>query len=73
LDESRVTVQSFVQQNKLTFPILFDKDLLMRDRYAVRSYPTTFFIDSSGKIAKIAQGEMTESFIEQTVRTILKE
>jgi len=73
LDESRVTVQSFVQQNGLTFPILFDKDLHMRDRYAVRSYPTTFFIDSSGKIAKIAPGEMTEAFIEQTVRTILKE
>lgn len=72
LDESNVTVQSFVQQTNVTFPILLDKELLMRDRYAVRYYPTTFFIDPSGKIVKIAVMEMDDAFIEQTVGPMLK-
>lgn len=71
LDESKVTVQSFVKQNGVTFPILFDKELRMRDRYAVRYYPTTFYVDAGGKIVKIAPIEMTEEFIEQTIRPLL--
>lgn len=73
LDESKVTVQSFVRQYGLTFPVLFDKELRMRDRYAVRSYPTTFFVDSEGKIVKIASVEMDDNFIEQTVQSMLKQ
>ncbi|GAA3405294.1 thiol-disulfide oxidoreductase ResA [Paenibacillus hodogayensis] len=72
LDESNVTVQSFVQQMNITFPVLLDKELRMRDRYAVRYYPTTFFIDPSGKIVKIAVMEMDDDFIEQTIRPMLK-
>ncbi|PYI54977.1 thiol-disulfide oxidoreductase ResA [Paenibacillus flagellatus] len=72
LDESAVTVQSFVRQNEVTFPVLFDKELRMRDRYAVRSYPTTFFVDPDGKIVKIAAIEMDEPFIDATVRSMLK-
>lgn len=71
LDESRVTVQSFVKQTGVTFPILFDQELRMRDRYAVRYYPTTFFIDASGKITKIAVLEMDDAYIEQAVRPLL--
>ncbi|RKN84624.1 thiol-disulfide oxidoreductase ResA [Paenibacillus ginsengarvi] len=73
LDESRVTVQSFVQQTGVTFPVLFDKELRMRDRYAVRYYPTTFFIDPQGKIVKIAVLEMDDAYIEQTIQPLLKQ
>lgn len=71
LDESKVTVQSFVKQTGVTFPILFDQGLRMRDRYAVRYYPTTFFIDANGKIVKIAVLEMDDAYIEQIVRPLL--
>lgn len=71
LDESKVTVQSFVKQTNVTFPVLFDQELRMRDRYAVRQYPTSFFVDPDGKIVQIAAHEMTEEFIEQTVRSML--
>ncbi|MDF2724898.1 MAG: thiol-disulfide oxidoreductase [Paenibacillus sp.] len=72
LDESRVTVQSFVKQTGVTYPILFDKDLLMRDRFAVRYYPTSFFIDKSGQIIDIAVLEMDDAYIEQHIKTMLK-
>lgn len=67
LDESPITVQSFVKQNQVTFPVLFDKDLNMRNRYRVIGYPTTFFINKDGKIDTIAASEMQESFIDQTI------
>lgn len=71
LDESKVTVQSFVRQYNLTFPILFDKELRMRDKYRVANYPTTYFVDANGTIRKINVGEMTEAFIERTIRSML--
>jgi peroxiredoxin len=73
LDESPVTVQTFVNQYKLTFPILIDKEFRMRNRYHVVSYPTTFFINESGKIVKISIGEMDETFIDQTLTAMLKQ
>ncbi|MDF2670442.1 MAG: thiol-disulfide oxidoreductase [Paenibacillus sp.] len=73
LDESPVTVQTFVRQYDLTFPILIDKEFRMRNRYHVVSYPTTFFINGSGKIVTKKVGEMDEAFIEQTLTAMLKE
>lgn len=68
LGESEVTAQSFVRQHSLTFPILYDPNLAVRDKYGVNQYPTTFFIDSNGKIHKTVIGKMEESFIEETLK-----
>jgi peroxiredoxin len=73
LDESPVTIQSFVRQYGLTFPILIDSELRMRNKYHVSYYPTTFFINSSGKIEKIQVGGMDEAYIEQTLTAMLKD
>lgn len=62
LNESKVTVSSFVKQNEITFPILLDNDET-RKAYKVRSYPTTFFIDSNGIIRDIFVGGMKENDI----------
>lgn len=70
LGESKITVQSFVEQYKINFPILLDDKEEVRKRYGVMQYPTTFFIDPEGKIAKIRIGEMDEAFIEQTLASI---
>jgi peroxiredoxin len=71
LDESMVTVQSFVKQHGLTFPILFDKELKMRNKYRVIGYPTTFFVNKKGEIDTIFAREMKESDIEQTLKRML--
>ena len=68
LGESPVTVKSFVNRMELTFPILYDPNLAIRDKYAVNQYPTTFFIDPSGKIRQVKIGKMDEAFIEQTLK-----
>ncbi|MBP1155218.1 MULTISPECIES: redoxin domain-containing protein [unclassified Paenibacillus] len=72
LDEPRVTVENFVSQYKVTFPILMDKNEEMRKRYGVSQYPTTFFVGPDGIVSQIRIGEMDEPFIEQTVAAMLK-
>jgi peroxiredoxin len=72
LDEPRVAVENFINQYKVTFPILFDKNEENRKRYGVSQYPTTFFVGPDGKIAVIKIGEMTEPFIEKTLTTLLR-
>ncbi|TVY11702.1 thiol-disulfide oxidoreductase ResA [Paenibacillus cremeus] len=72
LDEPRVAVENFINQYKVTFPILFDKNEENRKKYGVSQYPTTFFIGPDGKIAVIRIGQMDEPFIEQTLTTLLK-
>jgi peroxiredoxin len=70
LGESKITVQGFIDQYKISFPILLDDNEATRKRYGVNQYPTTFFIAPDGKIAKIMIGEMNEAFIEKTLASI---
>lgn len=49
LDEPPLTVRRFVNDLKLTFPILLDKTIVSK-QYDVRRYPTTFFINRDGVI-----------------------
>ena len=43
-------VAPFVEELKLTFPILLDPDLSIQDRYGIRALPSTFLIDKTGII-----------------------
>src|SRR5690606_22088147 len=71
MDESTVTVQSFVSSLDLDFPILMDKNVV-RKQYGVTAYPSTFFINEKGKIVAIKQGEMDEQYLESTLATLFK-
>lgn len=71
LDEPRVAVENFVNQYKVTFPILLDKNEETRKRYGVSQYPTTFFIKPDGKVGVIRVGQMDEAFIDQTISSLL--
>lgn len=72
LNESAVTIQGFVRQTGVTFPILFDKDLLIAKKYNVTAYPTTFFVSPDGIIQNIFVGGMTENYIQQQIDQIFK-
>jgi len=72
LGEADVTVQGFVGQYGLTFPILYDPNLQIRNKYRVTQYPTTFFI-KNGKITKMQIGQMQELFLESTIQSLMGE
>lgn len=52
-------VKGFVKKNKITFPILLDKEDKVNEQYSVITIPTTFFINAKGIIQNIYSGEMS--------------
>ncbi len=59
-DESPQQVQNFVEEYKLSFPILLDPGGLVQDLYRVRGYPTTYVVDEEGIIRFHHIGLITE-------------
>jgi thiol-disulfide isomerase/thioredoxin len=59
--ESALTLpRAFVHRYRWSFPTLSDPDLLAAEAYRVRVLPTTFAIDSRGRIVATLSGPQTE-------------
>ncbi|NTW36898.1 MAG: TlpA family protein disulfide reductase, partial [Syntrophobacteraceae bacterium] len=59
--EAPADVQAFAAKLGLTYALPLDADADVSRRYAVRSLPTTFFIDRAGTIRQIQIGAVTEA------------
>lgn len=71
-NEPPETVQAFVDEFDLTFPILLDNQRAVAALYEVQAYPSTFFVDRDGRIrVDTYSGPMTASFIESHVLRLL--
>ncbi|MEH7336636.1 redoxin domain-containing protein [Neobacillus drentensis] len=57
--DPQLEVQKFVDENKITFPILLDAEDKVNETYQILSIPTTYFIDSKGIIQNKFTGAMT--------------
>lgn len=68
--EGKDVVQSFVSELGLTFPILLDSDGAVADRYFVRNYPTTLFVDAEGVVRAQRVGLLDEDLLEKYLETI---
>jgi peroxiredoxin len=67
-------VKSFVQEFKLTYPILLDQAGNVGYLYQLKGIPTTFFINREGIIRTVAVGgPMSEIFIRSKIEALLKE
>ncbi|MBI3738472.1 MAG: TlpA family protein disulfide reductase [Chloroflexi bacterium] len=68
-------VKSFVQEFKLTYPILLDRDGSVGNYlYQIKGLPTTFFINRAGIIRTVVVGgPMSETFIRSKIEALLKE
>lgn len=66
------TVQRYVDQLGLTFPIPMDAEFAVSDLYNVRGLPTTFFIDPQGVIRQMWLGEMNSITLAEGVAEILR-
>jgi len=61
------TVQGFVDEHKLTFPILMDEDGGVTELYKVLAYPTTFIINADGVITDRGNWSLDEEVIKELV------
>jgi cytochrome c biogenesis protein CcmG/thiol:disulfide interchange protein DsbE len=67
-------VKSFVQEFKLTYPILLDQAGNVGYLYQLKGIPTTFFINREGIIRTVVVGgPMSEVFIRSKIEALLKE
>ena len=68
--EDRATVQAFLDERQLTFPVALDSQYEASQLYQVNSLPTTFFIDRDGVIREIVIGQMNTALLKQQLRSI---
>lgn len=61
-------IADFVADFGLTFPILMDRESKVADEYKVQAYPTSYMIDSEGRIAFVAPGAMHKEMMAQEVK-----
>jgi cytochrome c biogenesis protein CcmG/thiol:disulfide interchange protein DsbE len=67
-------VESFIQEFKLTYPILLDRDGSVGYMYQIEGVPSTFFINREGVIRTVVVGgPMSETFILSKIEALLKE
>jgi thiol-disulfide isomerase/thioredoxin len=50
------SVETFVEEYQLSFPILLDQDGLVEEAYQLQGLPTSFFIDRDGIIQSVVIG-----------------
>ncbi len=71
--DDAAAVQPFVQQHRLTFPVLLDPSGVTARQYELRSLPTSFFIDRQGIIREVViGGPMSEALLRTRIETILQ-
>ncbi|OUM96821.1 MAG: thiol-disulfide oxidoreductase [Thermobacillus sp. ZCTH02-B1] len=72
LSEDDITVRDFLKRFNLSYTILRDRNRMIERKYALRSYPTTFFIGRDGRILDIDTGGMTDEEIERYILRLLE-
>ncbi|SKC83723.1 TlpA disulfide reductase family protein [Maledivibacter halophilus] len=62
-------VNSFLEENKYTFPVLYDsdEDQSVGEKYRVSSIPTTYIINKEGIIVNRLAGAMNEEMIKEQI------
>jgi cytochrome c biogenesis protein CcmG, thiol:disulfide interchange protein DsbE len=69
--DDRAAAQEFTRSLGLDFPIVFDLGGQAAGSYAVRSLPSSYFIDPDGVIREIVIGGMSEASLRIRLRKLL--
>ncbi len=66
-EKNEEVVTEFVKDFGLTFPILMDENSDVVTTYRVQAYPTSYMIDSTGRIQFVAIGAMNHDLMVQEI------
>jgi cytochrome c biogenesis protein CcmG/thiol:disulfide interchange protein DsbE len=56
--------QSFVRQEKVSYPNVRDGRLQLAPKYGTTQLPETFVIDRSGRVVALSRGQIDQSFMD---------
>jgi thiol-disulfide isomerase/thioredoxin len=65
-------VNSYLDENKLTFPVLYDKDGSVSVQYRVSSIPTSYIINKEGIIVNFVTGALNEDRIKAQIEAAME-
>lgn len=71
ISESPITIEPFINQYGINFPILLDRQTQITKLYRIGPIPTTFFISPEGRVEEIFIGQLSEELIASKVEKIL--
>ena len=63
-------VKQFVEEYRLTFPILLDEADVVGKAYNILTIPTSYMIDPEGRVFKEVIGPMDETMMEDLISTL---
>lgn len=69
-EQSIEGVEDFVNELGLTFPIPMDEDTIVAQMYEVQAYPTSYMIDSEGKVQFVARGAINYDIMQSELSKI---
>lgn len=70
LDDGQQAIERFVQDYKLTFPVLLDEDGSVGMEYEIMTIPTSYVLDTEGRIFQKVIGPMNEQMMKDLVEAI---
>lgn len=70
-NEVSTEVRAFMQENRMTFPVLFDRNGRAGLRYQVQGIPTTFFLNSEGVVVARHTGSLDADLIDYYLAQIM--
>jgi thiol-disulfide isomerase/thioredoxin len=70
VQEERNTVATYLAQHQIEYPILLDEQGSIAAQYAVQGYPTTYFLDSDGRIVARNVGALTGEQLNTYLQTV---
>lgn len=71
-DEAWQKVRPFVEQHKINYPIVMGDEKVI-DAYGFQSYPATYLIDKSGRVAATYVGVVSKDDVEANIQKLLAE
>jgi peroxiredoxin len=74
-DEDKETIENFLKNNRLTFPILLDEKGKVGKSYKVVAIPRLLLIDKTGRIRKdiLGYNPKNEEILKELIERLLKE
>lgn len=68
--ETEKTALESINKNNFSFPVYYDKDLRVSNKYEIYAIPTTFFVDSKGVIVEVHSGLLTKNSLTQKIKNL---
>ncbi|NLL69957.1 MAG: TlpA family protein disulfide reductase [Epulopiscium sp.] len=64
-------VKQWLEEKGYTFPVAYDTDSSITQKYSIRAFPTTFMIDKEGYVYGYVPGGLTEEQMEEIIELTL--